>query len=375
MTTFSDIVARLTGSLLGGDPSDGALRDAKQAVLDAYRDLAVLHSWSYLMRYGVIYTETPLAYTTVSYDPATRTLTNSDSEFPVWAADGSVLIDDVDYLVESATATTITLPASHYHGVAFSDGTPVQLRKGDFLLPADFMVQDYSAVKVGQIGYVHPRELVSSRAKHPSRLGVPRSFTITGHEKYRGREALRIWPYPDTRTEVAFLYKRRPRQLRVHEARLTASVDGFAVSSSGEFSVGWGGETIRFGTAAEYPTDVLGSNPAAFEADFSYLTSTSAAVLSEEAPSPIVGAKCLVSSPLDIDEGSMLSVLIRMAEYQLSISRQLKNHQQIRAEYLMALERARGADSRSMMGRAPGLSMNSTFGGRLTDYPAPDYGG
>jgi hypothetical protein len=114
--TYADLI-EFALDYLGGTPDSQALRDCRRSVLQAYRDLANAHPWSYLLTHGRVATRPPYMTGTIAYDHVggayDREVLLSGGTWPDWAGLGTHLrIGDVTYAVDERRGdTSITLLA------------------------------------------------------------------------------------------------------------------------------------------------------------------------------------------------------------------------------------------------------------------------
>src|SRR6185369_427784 len=100
--TWKDLIDQLV-DILGANPGAEAHRAAKQASLTALRNLASASRWMYYFDRFRIVTVAPYLTGTVAYDQTggayERVMTLTDGVWPSWAAQGTLLIDNINYEV------------------------------------------------------------------------------------------------------------------------------------------------------------------------------------------------------------------------------------------------------------------------------------
>ena len=219
-TTYEDVVEH-GFDYLGGNPNDNARRDCVRAALEAYRDLANAHTWSYLYTHGRVITSPTFGdgatlqyrHTGGTYE---RMVTLSGDVWPDWAADGYIRVGQVAFRVaERKRATVVTLDEVINPGEDIGSGTEFTLYRDTYLLPADYIAQDQALYEnnFGGMRYAHPKDWLYEN-RYVIASGLPEFYTITGDPKYPGRLVLRVFPWPDDHRTIDFIYKRRPRASR-----------------------------------------------------------------------------------------------------------------------------------------------------------------
>jgi hypothetical protein len=106
--TMADAVAHAI-DFLGGTPDALALRDARRAVLSAYRELVNVRIWQYLINHDRILTQPPFSTGYVAYNNASRKLLFYEAQgLPSWAGPLckvriGVVTSDVEAMLNSST--------------------------------------------------------------------------------------------------------------------------------------------------------------------------------------------------------------------------------------------------------------------------------
>lgn len=398
-TTYSDLLTHCL-DYLGSDPGVAATRDAKRAILEAIRDIANCHNWSYLYKHGRIITngayDSTVPGSTLQYQQSggtyPRQVTLTGDVWPDWVVGGTYLrmqspivdvqnddnVQDntsvVNYKVaERKSATVLTLDDQVNPGFDLPALTPFQVYQDTYVLPEDWMAQDQALFErnFGGMSYTHPREWLYEN-RYVFAQGIPQYYTITGDPIFPGRTTMKIFPWPfETRT-IDFVYKRRPRNLKLLSvtAGSIALTSGSVVAtiSGSTFTPDMVGSIIRVSSNANPPTDeVMGTNPFAFETFITDWLSDTTVNLSLAAPFTVPGKGYEISDPIDIERGAMLNAYHRCVEMHLSVNRTLKDKPSAAAAYRKALAEAKGADSRSFQGRS--VSDQAPQRRRLRDYP------
>lgn len=378
-TTFQDSIDHLV-DYLGGTPTDAVQRDARRAILEAYRDLTNAFRWSYLLRQGRIVTSMPVTDGTIAYDAATRRLTLTPAAaspvqaWPDWSVGGYVRVGWVAAkCVRRASDTVLVLDDQVGFAADLPALTPFKFYRDSYLLPIDFVAADQALHEqnFGGMSYVHPREWLFEE-RFVFAEGTPQCYTVTGDVLYPGRLLLRITPLPSEMKTIDFLYHRRPRPLTaslVNAGTVSVASAGTTVTGVGSaLTASLVGSVLRLSTdATTAPTGVVGRNPAAFETRITSVTSPTSAEVADAAPAAFSGVAFTVSDPVDVEEGGMLNAFFRCCEMHLSMNRTLKDKPSAALQYQAALNEARAADSRSFAGRTVGDPGH--FRQRLRDMP------
>lgn len=383
MTTFQDVIDHIV-DYVGGTPGSGdaLARDAKRASLEAYRDLVNAHRWSYLYTQGRVICVPPFLDGTIAYQHTggayERMVTLSGGVWPAWAMGGYIRNGQVGYKVsQRISATVVTLDEQVNPGADLASGLIYVLYRDTYVLPVDFIAQDQSLYEAnfGGMEYVHPREWLFE-SRYVFSEGQPRQFTITGDTLYPGRLTMKITPFPTDTKSIDFLYSRRPRPLviqAVSTGAVTLTSGSAVVTGTGTaFTPAMVGSILRVSaTAGKLPTSLVDDNPADFETRITGFVSATSVVVATFPINSYTLAKYTVGDPVDIEEGAMLNAYFRRCEACVAQNRTLKDKPSAQKQYMVALNEARAADSRSFAGRAAGA--RSTYRQRLRDMPSgPD---
>lgn len=364
LVTYQDLLDHLI-DFLGANVSSEADRDARRAIFSALRIFSNAHRWSFYYQRGRISTQAQFGTAsgvTVQYTAATQQLVVSGATWPTWIVQGIVLLNNIEYPVVSQTdSQTIVLDPNNSPSADMAAGSTFMAYLDTYALPADFISMDelINATYVMGLDYVHPSQWL---AKH--RLvytpATPYRYTITGHPSYFGTMAVRLFPAPDTTYQLDYIYQRRARPLQIDNYS-TGTVN---VSANNQIIAGNGtawtskmiGCVIRFSAdGVSLPTGLIGSNPYNYERVIIGVTNGTSLTLDATIPDSWNGVKYLISDPVDIEDGAMLTAFLRCCEWQLARSRNMRDRTEIEQEYNRALIRAKEADSRSFQERAAGV--------------------
>lgn len=405
--TYEDAIEHAL-DYLGGNPSDQARRDCIRAVQNAYRELADAFTWSYLYKQGFFETTptyppgaidvaspatTPFPYGSISYVHSNGQYPNqillTGGVWPDWADQGAYLrfanpppdentgtavMDFASFRVYKRWSNTIlSLDPVINPGRDVPPGTSFVLYKDTFLLPEDYIAQDRAMFSIypWTMEYVHPNTWLRE-TRYVFARGNPRTYTITGDDTYYpGRMVIRLYPWPIDQRSVTFMYKRRPRPLRLYRLS-TGNVTGVAgsnilTSAQSIFTPKMVQSVVRLSlTPGQAPTGPIGSYPPDFESVIIRVDSPTSVELEDTLDVNYTNVPYTISDRVDIEE-VMRTAMLRGIEKQVGMSRVLKDKPNAAAQYDMALREAKCADSRSLMGRSAGD--HSVFRRRLRDYP------
>lgn len=379
LTTYQDLIDHGV-SYLGDNATRDALRDVKRAALDAYRDVPNAHDWLYYYQRDHIATAEPYSTGTIGYDHSggtyERQVTLTGGTWPEWARLGQLVISNIVYQVaERKSSSVLTLTYRSNPGADVDAGTSYTLYRDSYPLPADFAAAErlVNATNSLALSYEHPRSWMARQAVYQG-PGMPVVYTLTADENYFGAMAARLWPPPDAAYALNYLYKRRPRPLKVaDEKEGTVSVTSGSASVSGSgtaFGQQHVGCVLRLsGDAADLPTGPAGANPYAAERVVVSVESATALTADEALGDTLSGVKYVLSDPVDVEEGAMLTVLLRGLEKHLTVARIMKNAPLALTAYREALIQAKEADRRSLAPRAYGAGPGWP---RLGDFPRGD---
>lgn len=375
-TTYKDVLDHLV-DFLGVNVAKEAVRDARRALLSAYREFGAVRRWSFYYQRGRLSTVAPYSTGTVAYTHSTRTLTLTSGTWPTWAANGVVAISNVAYDVQTRTSNTaLVLSSTSNPGADVAAGTSYTIYRDTYPLPSDFLAMD-QAVAVGSSvaypEYVHPREWLLPQQTQQS-PGTPRAFTITRDPDDPGTMAVRFHPAPDAAYSFDFVYHARPRPLLIDDYSTgTASVTSGQSTVTGNGTV-WTsrhvGCVVRLSpNATDLPVGPTGIGGTPYDQERIVLAADSATQLTVDSAwtGTLSGVKYRLSDPVDVEEGAMLSAFLRGAEKELGYARQRKDREELNRIYQEALIRAMEADSRAFTRRAAGADPRPVY--RFANMP------
>lgn len=375
--TYKDLIDHLV-DYIGSNASKEAVRDARRAAQDGCRELASAHSWSYYMQRGRIVTSDDYTTGTLAYDHTggayERMVTLTTGTWPSWAALGQLVIDNVVYQVaERKSDSIITLTYAHNPGEDVAAGETYTLYRDSYPMPSDFQAAgDFlNAANSLWLHYVEPNEWMKRQRVYHG-VASPCMYTFTSDENYMGSMAVRFFPPPDDDYPMDFLYKRRPRQLYYDEYSTGTATNTAASTTVTGTGTSWTdrmiGSVLRLSASTTVaPTGLAGGNPYDVERVITAVASTTSLTVDASITDAHSAVKYAISDPVDVEDGSMLTALLRCCEKQSVIIRHMKNANVAGPAYRDALIQARESDSRYMGRRVAGGMPN---GYRLADMPA-----
>lgn len=374
--TYKDLLDHLV-DYLGDNASQGALRDARRAAQDAYRDLAHAFEWCYYVARGRVNTVQPYSTGTIAYDhtggSSERLVTLTGGTFPSWAASGQLVINSIVYEVaQRLSSTTLQLTIGQNPGADVASGTSYTLYQDGYPLPYDFISCDrvIDMRRGVKLSYEHPRSWMARQQVYQG-PSAPYVYTFTQDEHSFGALAIRLFPIPDNIYPLDFIYKRKPRALVIDQYSAgTASVAASSTTVTGS-GTSWTsamvGSVIRLSSDnVNAPTGVAGANRAAEENVITDVASATSLTIDAAITTDYSGVKYVISDPVDVEYGAMLTALLRGMEAQGTIARIMKNEDRAQLAYRAALVRAMEADRRSTAQRVPGAPPHFL---RLRDFP------
>lgn len=336
--TFQDVVEHLL-DLHEIDRTPLNQRNARRAVLSAYRDFPNKHPWSYFYRQRLIQTAASYSTGTVAYDHTggahERLLTLTTGTWPTWAYYGRVIIDDVHYEVEDQKSDSLlTLREDSNPGADVTAGATYEIYRNAYPLPANFRrlghlvdIEQRRALPVVEQQTQH--DLATQCWETPS---TPEIIAFRGTRDYLGALQLVFGPPPDEVRNYDLLYEANPRPLKIDAYTTgTITISGATVTgSSTTFPAECVGSILRVSNTPDAPTGVLGGlndtdNRFASQHIIKARTSATSLVLEESTTTVSSAVGYSISDPIDIEAGAMLSAFLRMAEAEFCLAASRKD--------------------------------------------------
>jgi hypothetical protein len=372
--TFADLVDHLK-DVHEFEFDTRAHRNARRAVLRAYRDLPNYNSWSYYSnRRRTLLTAAPQSSGTVAYDHSTRRVTLTGATWPANVTKYRIILAGVHYEVFAwISSTIIELPFENNPGANIAAGASYTLYKEAYPLPIGFrkLVAVYDTEQQREIPIITPGQQHRHAVHCWDRPGVPEYCTVRGGDDWLGGMTLMFVPPPSESRQYDLGIDVDPQPLRIE--RLTgadASVTQNAAVvtfSSTVIPVHAAGAAIRLSADDTVPTSLIGEG-ASDGTDVTHAAHVERIILSRDGanqvtldapvPDTLTTVGFAISDPLDIEVSSMLTVLQRLAEAEYAKLQKIGEPAQ-RASYWATFERtlidAKAADRREVKsGGRPG---------------------
>jgi hypothetical protein len=379
LMTYADAIDWLV-DYQRANPTSQSQRIARRAIHSAYRIFPNEHAWNYF--YAVCRIDTVAPYTdgTVVYDHTggsyERMLTLTGGIWPDWSTFGTVIIANIQYQVAeriSDSVVTLTIDGNPQEDLS---STSFTLMRDTYTMPSDFISADqmYTPESWRRLKYVHPREWLVAHRYNVTSSNTPYHYTYRGSPDFMGAMAISFYPFPDSATSIDFLYRRRPRPLRVESitaGTVTVSAGDFNANGEGtNFLDEQIGAVLRIGptNGDEYPTGREGANPYEVERVMMNAVSTTQLEVDQVFTESFSNAKYVISDPLDIEPGAMTTAFLRCCEREVAILTRLTDRAEAHALYEDSLEDAKCADVRNTAPRS--VYTENMWNRRLAYMPA-----
>lgn len=367
--TFQDAVEYLIDSSRATGSMSDERRNARRAVLDAYREFPLRDDWSYFTRRGQFITESSQSTGTITYDHTggayERLVTLSGATWPDNARYGAVIIGSEHYLIESRiSSTAVTLRHDSNPGADVAAGTGYTYYRNVYPVPLDFRAGT-NPMEFDQSGrgipYVTPSELLTLLAVNDSPQSWANAYTIRGVTDDYNTLAFELTPPPSTAVTFTYLYQADPRPLQTFGASTEYSTGTLSVSGTTVTGVGtsWAarmeGCVIRFppSGSSTIPTGIYGAygndNPAHEYRVVMDVATITSLTIDQSLTGTYSGAKYTIGDPLDLDYHVMLDAFLALCD--LKLARLLGQDRQVvtskEAAWQREFAKARGQDART----------------------------
>jgi hypothetical protein len=379
-TTAHDMIQSLR-DYCGAQSSGFLERDARRALIDAYREYQSDHNWTYYQKHGRIQVYGKYTQGSVTYTQATQQITLSGGVWPAWAGRGYIRI---------GTGTGIPMPSNPTSGVTAylainrisdsilqldpilnpgQDITPpcaYTLYEDTYEMPDDFQASDqwYADVAWGGMTYVRPNQWLQVTRYYFSFSNTPRYFTFKTSPWTQGRLALSLFPFPDQDRTLDSMYRKRPRPITISDYN-SGTISGAAgtntVSGNGTvWTPAMVGSVFRVGgmplpDRSNLPTNFEGDVPYAEEHMITAYNSGTQISIDTPLQATYAGVLHRISDPIDVEDGAMMDAFRLCCEKKIARQRSMKTFAQAAASFKEALILAREADERSFETRTAGM--------------------
>lgn len=366
MITYKDLIDHGLDYLGGAsDPLNERL--VRRACQSALQTLAAEHEWSYYVTNGFLDVTGTYSTGTISYTHSTRSVTLVSGTWPDWAPYGLIVIADIAYEVATKeSSSVITLSRSSNPGANVASGTSYTLLRDTYPMRTDFMEEQCTRMNSswGLLSFCAMDQMLHMRQTR-YQAGTPTFYAFVGDPNYMGAMAIVLSPPPSEAGSLSYVYRRKPRELNLVEYKSgLATTTANLATVSGTGGTAWTskliGSTIRFNEAAtspnvaDYPTGRIGPYPSYRDRTVIAVGSTTSLTVDAVLDESLSGVKYTISDPVDIEEGAMLTYLLRSIEKQLRIVRRMKDMDGEEMQLEKARRVAYAADSRTSAPRAAG---------------------
>lgn len=331
MLTYADMIEHLV-EFASGHEIPVTQTVLRQAIEEAYEEIASAHDWPFLQRQGRIHLRAAQRTGTVSYTHATRTITLSGATFPAWAKDASIrfggLLSDIEERIDDTTAT---LNAAMNPGKDVAE-TTYQLFPRWYHLPEGFLrfTGPYAEDSYRWGSPISLTEMLECYRYHDD-IGEILYHAIAETPDVYGRMALYVWPPSAADATLDYIYTRRPRGLRFsgHDAGDWAGTVSVAYGSSGAVGAGTAfdeeqaGSILRIGRDANRPTGYTGEHPFALERAIKVVADAAHLAMDGASPKTLSGVGYMVTDPVDLGKAAH-NAFRRLCELRLVAKRNHK---------------------------------------------------
>lgn len=349
--TYQDAVDLLV-DYLGGNAEAASARDVRKAILEAYDELCGEKKWSHLSRSHYVQTELPVTGT-LAYDAGTTTFTIDTGTFPTWAVGATLSVGDLRCRITARpTSTTLTPADATLPSDDIATGTAFSIYTDVITLPETFMslVKPLDESNNSLLSQYVPPDEWAYYTRYDESQGSPLVWTIMADPIYIGRQALHVWPAPDTKRTIGFLGRFYPRSLnftgyRTADRAGTVSLSGNTITgTSTTFTSDMVGCVIRVSAnSTASPEGRGGDNPYAYQRIITAYSSATSLTFGGDAVSASTRKYC-ITDPVDIAR-PMLDAFMRGCERKVAHKKGTSEQDRAEAVYLTALAKARSSDS------------------------------
>ena len=355
LITYSDILESLVRIQTASQ--DERVRSlARMAILDAYAEIPNLRNWKYYYARGRVTTDAEYSTGTVAYTHTgganERQLTLSDGTWPDNAARGIVLIDSVEYHVDSRVSDSIvTLSVNSNPGADIAAGTSYRWWRDTYPMPLDFTAADQllDHDNAYQPNHVQPGIVLNSRTNR-QQSNEPMVYSFISDPDYVGAMAVMFEPPPNLVYNFDFMYKRHPLPLRTPDYHTgTVAVSSTTVTGTGtSWTDRMVGTVIRFPESGvtQVPTGLDGTYPFAEQRIVTAVDSTTSLTIDAVLSGSYDGVKYRISDYIDIDYAVMSVAFRKMCEYKFAENMSREDQGSRFRSYQLCLQTAKEQDGK-----------------------------
>ena len=370
--TFQDAIDHILDSE-GMDNTALNIRQAKRAVLRAYRDLPNRHRWSYFKRGFGFFTAAKQTTGTIAFDLTggtyERMVTLSAATWPTDAKDYRIVISDIHYPIEAyKSSTQITLHEHERPSADVAAATSYTLYKSNYKLPNGFRkvnqvydaTGDYALTRMGS-------STQRAQEVYYSAPSTPVGYDLRNTGDYYGTTEVVLSPPPSAERTYDMIVELSPRPLYNVRKTDTCQTSGTTVTlaTSGKLDVTRDvGAIMRFpaSTVTTTPTSIVGG-PAGVSAydeqrTIVAIASGTSCTIDSALPSNLgSGTACTVEDPLDLDYSTMLTYFLRLAEAEFARITRRQDRRDLEEAAAMELVLAAAADQKSTAVGGKGMQL------------------
>lgn len=358
--TYGDAIAALDDFAQG--QSAGQMSSSlRRNILAAYREIAEVHDWSFLIVSGRVQLVVAQTTGTVVYDATggatcERQLTLTGATWPSDVVDYSIRFDDIVCDIERRYSDTVVSLDSMICPGADVASTTYSLWPRYYRLPSDFMsmAETEDETEDWGLGEYVSMETIHHRNRYETDTGDICCYSIGPAPDLHGVMALYVLPASDATETLDFTYKRKLRQLRYTGTDANDKVGTIALAADSTTVTGTTtaftsrhvGSVLRTAGNSDLPTGIEGTNPWVEQRSIIAVASATSATLDAYPTAAHSSVKYCISDPIDLD-ASAYEAFLWLAKKYLATERRFKDMQIIEQGYRDALFRAKSGDSRT----------------------------
>lgn len=365
--TFEDVIEHAL-DMYDIDPTPRNRRQARRALVRAYRDLPQMRSWTCFTRQSVLNTVASYSTGTVDYDHTggtyERQVTLTSGTWPTWAAIGRLLINNVIYTVdERKSSTVLTLDENSNPGSDIAAGETYEIFRESYPLPNNFrkliQVMDTSNQKVIPIVDDLFQHIASNSTYRAP--GTPWIAALRNDGEAYGTTSLVFSPPPSTSRSYDIAYETKPRDFTVGNetytsGTITTSAGSTTVTGTGtSWSAGLHqGAILRVSSSSQrLPTSLVGVrqdnllNPYVAQRTIVKVNSATSITVDASIDTTYTGVMYTISDPIDLETTSMMTAFFRLVELELARLLTRQDVPQREQSWLMALRGAMENDQKA----------------------------
>jgi hypothetical protein len=376
--TWYEAADRVLDGVVGGGASARNLRQARQAVDEAYEILHLRRNWRYYYRPFRINTVASQTTGSIAYDytggSSERLVTLTGATWPTDAEKYTLLIAGVRYEIDRyLSSTTIMLSERVCPQSDIASGTAYTLVRDTYELPDDF-------AKLGDLrdvlspGRPIPRVAPSDILREQRLVrtaAVPSMYSIFRTTRFASGLAVVFGPAPSSARQYDGMGLIRPQPLKVFDysaiGTVATTADSTTLTGTGTaFTADHEGAVIRISSDSKLPSALIGEvdkdryNPYAMQRIIKRRTDATTLVLEQAADQSITTGGYRVSSRIDIEPGVMRVAFLRLAESLFGLhDRKGREEREAIAERAFAI--AAAADATRMLDDAGGTFQPETL--------------